>query len=120
MPRTKPFPVRRPRSIKRGVADGKPTIDRKWTGRQWINPAQNNGDARIRWEVTQSSGPYPDLDGKFYISDCNKRIDLDFFGGTLKRYRYSCAKIDRIVDELLKFKLAMYSAAKAHGLKVDG
>jgi len=116
--RRKPWPVVRARITKRG---GKNGPERRWSGRCFLNELQANGAAHIRWTTCQNSAKHRyENSTKIYICDCDNEISLDFRHATLKEYKYSIRKIDRFINQLCRARRAMYSAAKARGLKVDG
>lgn len=116
--RHKPWLVVRARTIKQG---GKHGTERRWGGRCFLNELQANGAAHVRWLTCQNSNKHHyDNNTEIYITDCENEISLDFHHATLKEYKYSIRKIDRLINQLCRARRAMYSAAKARGLKVDG
>jgi hypothetical protein len=45
------------------------------------------------------------------IADCRRRIQIEFFLGTARARRQSLAKIDRLLEVLTKFRLALLKEA---------
>ena len=45
------------------------------------------------------------------IADCRRRIQIEFFLGTARARRQSLAKIDRLLEVLTKFRLALIKEA---------
>jgi len=46
------------------------------------------------------------------IADCRHRIDLEFFLGTAQARRVVLAKIDRLINVLTKFRVALWKEAQ--------
>ena len=49
------------------------------------------------------------------IADCRRRIQIEFFLGTARARRQSLAKIDRLLEVLTKFRLALIKEAHLIG-----
>ena len=116
--RSKPWPLVRPQRVKLG---GKRGPERQWCGRCFLNELKAGGAAHIRWETCQNDAKhYYENNTEIWIVNCEDSISLEFRHSTLKEFQYSIRKIDRLINELHRAKRAMYSAAKARKLKVDG
>lgn len=92
---------------------------KQWCGRLWLNSLASNARANLRWKTKQSFEHSYMNQTELFISDCANDITLDFQHNTLREYIYSVKKVNKMIKELQKMKLAIYAAAKNHNLKVD-
>lgn len=83
--------------------------------RGFLNP--NVGTACFEWVVAVEED-YPSIASNFEITDCSRKVCLDFYCYTTNDGRHSTYeermhKIDLLISEMLKFKAAMVEA-KVH------
>lgn len=78
-------------------------VNNKYYSRKWLN--QKEGTAFIEASIEDSYSKYKD--STLNISDCNKKISLDFSFHTQKEKKEKLKKLDLLINELKEFKLAL-------------
>lgn len=76
---------------------------------------QHYGMAAFEWEVS-SEEHYPSISARFDITDCNRKVSLEFdcYRGDEGNDAYNCRidKVDILINELKQFRKALVSNKK--------
>lgn len=95
-----------------------PPLKKATTHRKWLNP---DGSGHILWSVSvpklhtpSGKGHKPWIDGpdvEFVLSDCTRKISLDFECWDKDDNRKKVLKkVDLLLDEVMAFRTALYGA----------
>lgn len=80
--------------------------------KRFLNNQPHEGGS-ICWDVTlhqgRSSGK-TNIDAGLDITDCSRKIGLEFYGSTPAKYKERLAKLDNLIDSLTSFREALVDA----------
>jgi len=83
----------------------------KAQGKRFLSERGDEGGS-VRWYVNTEEDYCYTTDAYLYISDCTKRIDLEFYSDDNKGLSKRVTKLDNLIEELQNFREALLQAEK--------